>query len=172
MIGPNSRPQHQGDLRQLRPDLHPPSRGNHRQMVSDPSLQHHRVVLGNLNKVPPDPQPPRISTRTVRCLKHLLQDRHRPLEDPLLRHPIPTHKQRGQAQLLLRQYLSTSTRAPHRRNPSRSRNLTRGGSWLLIVPYTLCSMRNSGSNFEILNMSFEVDRGHVKCNNRETANKV
>ena len=28
------------------------------------------------------------------------------------------------------------------------------------------------SNFKILNMSFEVDRGHIKCCNRETANKV
>ena len=29
-----------------------------------------------------------------------------------------------------------------------------------------------GSNFEILTMSFELDRGHIKCSNRETVNKV
>ena len=63
--------------------------------------------------------------------------------DLQLRHPAPIHRPRGQVRLVRSRYPSMSTRAPHRRNPSRNRNSTRGGSWLLIVPYTLCSIRKS-----------------------------
>ena len=46
--------------------------------------------------------------------------------------------------------------------------------WKLVTDSALHLMLNQklGSNFEILNMSFEGDRGHVKCKNRETAAKV
>ena len=46
--------------------------------------------------------------------------------------------------------------------------------WKLVTDSALHLMLNKkiGSNFEILNMSFEADRGHIKCNNRETATKV
>ena len=46
--------------------------------------------------------------------------------------------------------------------------------WKLVTDSALHLMLNKklGSNFEILTMSFEADRGHIKCNNRETATKV
>ena len=46
--------------------------------------------------------------------------------------------------------------------------------WKLVTDSALHLMldKKLGSNFEILNMSFEADRGHIKCNNRETASKV
>ena len=46
--------------------------------------------------------------------------------------------------------------------------------WKSVTDSALHLMLNQklGSNFEILNMSFEGDRGHVKCRNRETATKV
>ena len=46
--------------------------------------------------------------------------------------------------------------------------------WKLVTDSALHLMLNQklGSNFEILTMSFEGDRGHVKCRNRETATKV
>ena len=46
--------------------------------------------------------------------------------------------------------------------------------WKLVTDSALHLMldKKLGSNFEILNMSFEADRGHIKCNNRETATKV
>ena len=46
--------------------------------------------------------------------------------------------------------------------------------WKLVTDSALHLMldKKLGRNFEILNMSFEADRGHIKCNNRETATKV
>ena len=141
MIGPNSPPLHQEDLRPRSPYLLPHSRGQHSQQGLEPSLQHHRVVLGSLNQAQPDPCP-RLSTRTVRCLTPKLQDLPRPLGELLLRHLVPTYRQRGQAGLSMSRSPSMSTRAQHRKNPSQNRNLTRGESWLLIVPPILCSIRN------------------------------
>ena len=107
-----------------------------------PSLQRLRAVIGSLIKAPPDPCP-HISMRTTRCLNPPLQDHPRPLEETLLRLPEPIHRRQGQVRLFLSRSPCMSTRASHKRNLSRSRNSIRGGSRLLIVPFTLCSIRNS-----------------------------
>ena len=117
-------------------------------------------------RIRPAPPPPPDRQRIVRCTMTLLQNQIRLLGDPLTQSPGHMHRPQAKALLPLKLYDTTQ------KKPLTEKEFNTG--WKLVTDGALHLMLNGqlGSTFEILNMSFEVNWGHVKCNNREKANKI
>ena len=171
MIGPNSLPLHQGELRPRHQDLLPPSRGQRRQQGPEPSLQRPQSSS----------RKPQQGTSGSTPL-HQGEDS----EMPDVSTPGPSQATGGPSTSAPRSYSQAAGasgpvtesvslyvhKGTKQKEPLTEQEFNSG--WKLVTDSALHLMldKKLGSNFEILTMSFEADRGHIKCNNRETATKV